>query len=373
MLDVRVKKKQGAFFLDAAFLTQEVGVTALFGHSGAGKTSIINMVAGLAKPDQGRIVVNGKCLFDSTKGIHLAPEKRRIGYVFQDGRLFPHLSVRSNLSYGMRLTPSAERYLQFDQVVSLLGIEPLLGRRPAKLSGGEKQRVAIGRALLTSPALLLMDEPLAALDEVRKAEVLPFIARLSAELSVPILYVSHALDEILNLADSMVLMEAGRVVAAGTIEELMSRSDLQRLTGHAEYGTVVSAAVASHDEEEGLTELRFAGGILKVPCFDVPLGARVRVRIQARNVAIALTRPEGISVQNMFPGVIRGITETNGSGSLLDVDLDIGCPMPARITPRACRELDLRLGMQVFALVKSVAVTSGKIDTRSTPARHIDP
>jgi len=360
VLDIRIKKRQGTFFLDAAFHTQEVGVMALFGHSGAGKTSIINMVAGLTRPDEGRIIVNDRCLFDSTKDINLAPEKRRIGYIFQDGRLFPHLSVRSNLTYGMRLMPPAERYMKFDQVVDLLGIEPLLARRPAKLSGGEKQRVAIGRALLTSPALLLMDEPLAALDEIRKAEVLPFIARLSNELSIPILYVSHVLDEILKLADSMVLLEAGQVVAAGGIEELMSRPDLQRLTGHAEYGTVISAVVARHDEPAGLTELRFAGGILKVPRFDVPLGARVRIRIQARNVAIALTPPQGISLQNIFPGIIKDI-EVNGNGSLIDVHLDIGCPMPARITLRARRELNLRPGQRVFALVKSVAVAREKI------------
>lgn len=225
MLDLRIRKNQGGFTIDAAFQSKGAGVTALFGRSGAGKTSIINMVAGLARPDIGRILLNERPLFDSEKGISLPPEKRRIGYVFQEGRLFPHLTVRANLGYGMDLIPPARRYADLDQVVALLGIEPVLSRRPAKLSGGEKQRVAIGRALLTSPSLLLMDEPLASLDAERKAEVLPFIARLSREFSIPILYVSHSLEEIMNLADTLVLMEAGRVVAAGPIETLTNRLD----------------------------------------------------------------------------------------------------------------------------------------------------
>lgn len=225
MLDLKIQKNQGGFLIDAAFQSIGAGVTALFGRSGAGKTSIINMVAGLVRPDKGRIVLNDRPLFDSEKGINLPPERRRIGYVFQEGRLFPHLTVRANLSYGMDLIPPDRRYADLDQVVALLGIEPVLSRRPAKLSGGEKQRVAIGRALLTSPSLLLMDEPLASLDAERKAEVLPFISRLSREFSIPILYVSHSLEEIKNLADTLVLMEAGRVVAAGPIETLINRLD----------------------------------------------------------------------------------------------------------------------------------------------------
>ena len=260
MLDVRLKRRQGDFFVDASFKSDDVGVTALFGRSGAGKTSFINMVAGLVRPDEGHIIVNGRCLFDSQNSIDLPPEKRRVGYVFQEGRLFPHLSVRSNLTYGMRLTPKSERFVSLDQVVHLLGIEHLIDRHPAKLSGGEKQRVAIGRALLTSPSILLMDEPLASLDAARKAEVLPFISRLSDEFSIDILYVSHSLEEILNLADSMVVFDSGRTVAMGSIEELMSRRDLQNLTGYTDCGAVISTALESHDEAAGLTHLRFPGG-----------------------------------------------------------------------------------------------------------------
>lgn len=221
MLDIKLRKKQGSFFLNAAFDSCATGITALFGQSGAGKTSVVNMIAGLARPDAGHIFVNNNLLFDSKNRINVPPEKRRIGYVFQDGRLFPHLSVKRNLTFGMNLTPKKYRYVQFDQVVELLGIGHLLSRRPAKLSGGEKQRVAIGRSLLTSPSLLLMDEPFASLDSSRKEEVLPYISRLSREFSIPIIYVSHSLDEILNLADNMVLMAEGKVAASGSIESVL--------------------------------------------------------------------------------------------------------------------------------------------------------
>ncbi len=230
-MEIELTRRQGDFLVDAAFTGPESGVTALFGPSGAGKTSLINMVAGLMRPDAGCISVNGLCLFDSKRRIDLPPEKRRIGYVFQDGRLLPHLSVRANLTYGMHLTPARRRFVTLEAVVALLGIAHLLDRRPARLSGGEKQRVAIGRALLTSPAMLLMDEPLASLDASRKSEVLPFIMRLSREYAIPILYVSHIMDEILNLADHLVIMENGHVVASGELDDLLSRPELQTHLG----------------------------------------------------------------------------------------------------------------------------------------------
>ncbi|MFO8086155.1 MAG: molybdenum ABC transporter ATP-binding protein [Desulfobacterales bacterium] len=225
MLDVSIRKKQGEFALDIRFSTSENGVTALFGNSGAGKTSVINMIAGLVRPDQGHIAANGRVMFDSEKRIDISPENRRIGYIFQDGRLFPHLSVRSNLIYGMKLISPSKRFVQFDQVVDLLGIKNLLDRRPAKLSGGEKQRVAIGRALLSNPSLLLMDEPLASLDNSRKAEVLPFISEICRKFKLPILYVSHSPDEVLDLADNLVLMDSGKAVAYGKTKELIKRPD----------------------------------------------------------------------------------------------------------------------------------------------------
>ena len=357
MLEIKVKKKLGRFTVDVAFSTGVAGVTSLFGRSGAGKTSVINMVAGLIPPDEGRITVRGRKLFDSEQSIDLPPEKRRCGYIFQDGRLFPHLTVKANLTYGMKLVPRTERYVSYDQVVELLGIRHLLTRRPAKLSGGEKQRVAIGRALLTSPSLLLMDEPLASLDSARKGEVLPFIARLTRELSIPILYVTHSLDEILNLADMVVLVESGKVVATGNVEDVMSRIDLQHFAGSFDAGVVLGTVVEGHDRTGGLTSLRFAGGSLKIPFFDVPVGERVRVRIRSRDVAIALTRPDKISVQNIFPATVEEIVET--PESLVDVRLNIGCPLLSRITPAAKADLKLGSGQQVFALVKSVAISSG--------------
>jgi len=223
MLDIRVARRQGSFQVDADFRAENTGITALFGPSGAGKTSVINMVAGLIRPDRGRIVIQDRVLFDSDRGIDLPPEKRTIGYIFQDGRLFPHLTVRGNLTYGMKLTPPNQRCIALDQVLDLLGIKHLLDRRPAKLSGGEKQRVAIGRALLTSPRLLLMDEPLSSMDDGRKEDLMPFIAKLPRAFCIPILYVTHSGDEIERLADNLVLMADGKSIATGDASEMVNR------------------------------------------------------------------------------------------------------------------------------------------------------
>jgi molybdate transport system ATP-binding protein len=223
MIEVRVVRQQGGFEVDAVFGASALGITAIFGPSGAGKTSVIDMVAGLRKPDRGRIAIRERVLFDAEKGIDVPPEKRAIGYIFQDGRLFPHLDVRGNLTFGMKRVPRHRRFIDFDRVVDLLGIAPLLPRRPAGLSGGEKQRVAIGRALLTSPRLLLMDEPLSSLDEARKEELLPFIESLPRTFRVPVLYVTHSVEEIRRLADHLVFMKHGRSVAAGDAADLIKR------------------------------------------------------------------------------------------------------------------------------------------------------
>jgi molybdate transport system ATP-binding protein len=354
-LEISVTRKQGNFSIYATFQGVESGVTALYGPSGAGKTSVVNMVAGLMRPDAGRIAINGLCLFDSARRIDLPPEKRRIGYVFQDGRLLPHLSVRSNLSYGMNRTPAFRRFVLFDQVVDLLGLGHLLHRRPARLSGGEKQRVAIGRALLTSPALLLMDEPLASLDTARKIEVLPFIMQLGREFAIPILYVSHAMDEILNLASRLVIMGQGRVLAWGDIENLMSRPDLRSRFGQEETGSVISTIVDEPEDGAGLTRLRFGHHILKVQRIQAARDSVVRVRIAARNVAICLDPPGRTSFQNIFPGRVREILDQ--SAPYVDVRLDVGCCLWARITRQSCTALDLQVDKPVFALIKSVAVS----------------
>ena len=252
------------------------GVTALFGRSGAGKSTVIHAVAGLLKPNRGRIVLKGEVLFDRASGVVQPPDRRHLGVVFQDGRLFPHRSVRGNLLYGAR-GPSAA---PLDAVVSLLDLAPLLDRRPASLSGGERQRVAIGRALMTSPRLLLMDEPLASLDTVRKAEVLPYLGRLTRELDVPVLYVTHMVDEIFELADSLLVMADGRVVADGDVEGVAASETFQAAAGPREGGVAVAATVVGDEAVGVLTRLAFAGGELVVPHLAAPVGASVRIRIQ---------------------------------------------------------------------------------------------
>jgi molybdate transport system ATP-binding protein len=364
MIEVAVEKRLGSFVLDTKFTSQASGITAIYGRSGAGKTSLVSALAGLLRPDRGRIAVAGEVLFDSRAGIDLPPERRRLGYVFQEGLLFPHYAVRGNLLYGRR---HGQSRVGFDAVVALLGLEALLERKPASLSGGEKQRVALGRALLADPRLLLMDEPLASLDAPRKGEILPFIERLRDELRIPIVYVTHAMEEIVRLADTLVLMSEGRVAAVGTVEDLTSRLDLRPLTGRFEGGAVIRAEVEDHDAAYGLTRLSFPGGGLNVGRLDLPVGAKVRVRVRARDVVLALQPPVGLSIRNALPARVVEIAEARGPA--VDLRLDVGgagqsVMLWARITRRALQELGLAPGSRVYALVKTVALD------RSSFARH---
>ncbi len=360
MTEIAIEKKLGSFTLDVKLEAPESGVTALFGRSGMGKTSVINALAGLMRPDRGRIVVGGATLFDSERGINLPPEKRRLGYVFQEARLFPHYSVRGNLLYGAKSRGAKDQIGPgFDAVVDLLGIKELLARRPADLSGGEKQRVAIGRALLASPRLLLMDEPLASLDGPRKNEIMPFIERLRDELKLPIFYVSHEMEEIIRLADLLVLLDAGKVAASGSVEELTSRLDLWPLTGRYEAGAVIRTVLRGHDTTFGLSELAFPGGRLRVTHLSLPLGTPIRVRIHARDVVLATERPTHLSIRNAFAGKVIELAPPRGP--LIDLKLDIGTAdepvmLWARITQRACQEMQLEPGKPIFALVKTVAL-----------------
>ena len=368
MIEIAIEKRLGAFSLDARFAAPDSGITALFGRSGAGKTSLVNALAGLIRPDRGRIAVAGVPLFDSERGIDVPPEKRRLGYVFQEGRLFPHYSVRGNLLYGRKRAGDTDGP-SFDTIVALLGIADLLERRPADLSGGEKQRVAIGRALLASPRLLLMDEPLASLDATRKAEILPFIERLRDELKLPVFYVSHEMDEIIRLADLLVLVDQGKIAAMGEVEDLTSRLDLWPLTGRYEAGAVIRTTLRGHDTSYGLSELAFPGGRLRVTKLDLPLGTPLRVRIRARDVVIATERPTHLSIRNAFAGTIVEIQADRGPQ--VDLKLDIGTAerpvmLLARITLRAFQELQLAPGKQIFALVKTVSFD------RHSFGRHID-
>ena len=354
MLEVDVTLMQGGFRLDARFAAQ-APIVALFGRSGAGKSTLVNAIAGLVKPQRGRIAVGGRTLFDGDAGVDLAPEDRRVGYVFQDALLFPHLTVRANLAYGERLTPPHERYVDRARVIELLDLQRLLDRRPSRLSGGERQRAAIGRALLASPRLLLMDEPLASLDAARKAEILSYIELLRDELSLPIVYVSHSLEEVTRLADHVVVIGEGRVLAEGTVSSVMARQDMAMLAGRFEAGTVIEARVARVDEKHGLTTLAFEGGELVVPNLDALPGEPVRARIRARDVSISLGRPEGISIQNALAAKVTALGAEYGA--IIDVEMAVGgATVLARVTRKAVAELGLRPGLEVHALVKAVAI-----------------
>jgi molybdate transport system ATP-binding protein len=352
-LAVDIKHRLGSFRLDARFAAGG-GLTALFGRSGAGKTSLINVIAGLIRPDQGRVVVDDVTVVDTEQGIFVPVHKRRVGYVFQDGRLFPHLTVRQNLLYGRWFAPKPERHGELDKVADLLGISHLLDRRPAKLSGGEKQRVAIGRALLASPRLLLMDEPLASLDEARKAEILPYIERLRDESGVPIVYVSHSVPEVVRLASTIVLVSAGSVAAVGPTAEITQRLDLFPLARPAEAGAIIEAIVEAHDDTFGLTTLRSRAGLWRLPRLALALGEPLRLRVRARDVMLATKAPESISALNAIAGVVADIGV--GEGPVVDVRLDCnGEALLAKLTRYSVAQLQLQPGMPVFALVKSVA------------------
>ncbi len=353
-IEVDVRRRLGGFALEAAFASDS-GITALFGRSGCGKTSILNMVAGLARPDRGRIALGERVLFDSERGIDLPPQARRVGYVFQEGLLLPHLSVQQNLLYGRFFTPQTDRWTQFDAVVGLLGLAPLLARRPHRLSGGERQRVAIGRALLASPKLLLMDEPLASLDTPRKAEILYYIEHLRDELRIPIVYVSHAIEEVVRLADRLILLSAGKVIAAGTVIELSSRAELRPYLGRFEAGSIIEARVVDQDLDNGLARLEFAGGVLYAPDVDALPGERVRVRIRARDVSLALSAPRDASFLNVLAGTVAAIEQPQGASVDVAVELD-GARILARITRKSVANLGIVPGKRVFAMVKAVAI-----------------
>jgi molybdate transport system ATP-binding protein len=372
----RFRLARGGFLLDVDFALPARGVTGLFGPSGSGKTTLLRCVAGLERAPGGRFEVAGEIWQDEERGLFLPTHRRRVGYVFQEPSLFTHLSVRRNLEYGLRRRPPAERRVRFAEAVDWLGLDRLLDRGPRSLSGGEQQRVAIARALLASPCLLLMDEPLAALDAAARQEILPYLERLHASLATPVLYVSHSATELLRLADHLVLLRAGKVRAAGPVAEVATRLDLLPWAPEAELGAVLDARVIEHDDRFDLTYLDFAGGRLSLPRLDAPPGSRQRVRVLARDVSLAIERPERTSVLNIFPARILEIGEIGEIGGAARspalasapaakvafraqplVKLDAGgAVLLAQITRKSLASLDLRPGLAVFAVVKGVAL-----------------
>lgn len=356
MIEVSVKKAWPQLTLDASFVVPARGVTALFGRSGSGKTSILQAIGGGLTPDAGRIVIDGRVFFDSAAGIVLPIHERGIGYVFQDSGLFPHLSVRGNLRYGLSRAKREAR-IGFEAVTALLGIGQLLDRRPHKLSGGERQRVAIGRALLSQPALLLMDEPLASLDPPRASELLSYIERLRDELGLPILYISHVLDEAIRLADQLVLVEGGRVARAGPLLEVISDPAFSPLIGRFEAGAVLECCVVSHDDAMAASTLAFDGGELRLPRVEVAAGGALRVRIRARDVSLALSEPRDVSITNRLSGTLVSLVARDGP--YVDAGVAVGgVVLRALITRESVARLGLAPGMPVWALIKTVAFDS---------------
>jgi molybdate transport system ATP-binding protein len=348
-LDVDIEHAREGFRLSARFASQP-GLTALFGRSGSGKTTLVDIVGGLIKPQRGHVVVDGQTLVDTERDLFVPKHRRRLGYVFQDSRLFPHLSVRQNLLYGRWfVNGGGDATSHLDPVVELLDIGRLLDRRPDSLSGGEKQRVAIGRALLAHPRLLLMDEPLASLDEARRAEILPYIERLRDQAGVPILYVSHSVAEVARLATTVVILTDGKVTAVGPVLDILPLADA------GDGGSVLDAVVARHDEAFQLTSLTSAAGELQVPRLAAPVGAPVRAYIRARDVMLSLKPPEEISALNVLAGTVAQVTPSQ-TGAQADIRLDCnGAHLTARLTAKSVQRLALAPGRPVYAVIKSVS------------------
>jgi len=354
-LSVETRVAYPGFELNFAHDFRLTGVTAVFGPSGAGKSTLLRVLAGLEPEATGRIDFDGETWLDTAVGRYVPAHRRGIGYVFQDARLFTHLDVRNNLLFAHRRADGRNDGAGFSDVIEALDLAPLLDRRTDALSGGERQRVAIGRALLTRPRLLLLDEPLAAMDAARKGEILPYIERLPEEFEIPAIYVSHSVDEVARLADGMVVMSGGRVAAAGPAVSVLERPDLQHLTGHFEAGAVIDARIIGHDADFRLTRIEFCGQTILMPMIDLPPDSIVRLRIRARDVALATQRPGALSVRNVLEGLITEIVEEPDT-AFAEVFVDAGGGLlRARITRKSVSDLGLRSGMPVFALIKGVS------------------
>jgi molybdate transport system ATP-binding protein len=395
MLRVSALKKRDGFTLEAEFEAPTPGIVALFGRSGCGKTTLVNIISGLLAADEARIQLDEVVLADTRAGISVPVERRRIGYVFQEARLFPHFSVLGNLRYGLKRSlrgggghgaqeragqasagqalaehptagaPLPRQLIAFDEVVSLLGLSALLDRRPHQLSGGERQRVSLGRALLCQPRLLLLDEPLASLDVARREEVLPYLQALRDRLSIPMVYVSHQFEEVLQLATHVVLMEAGRVVAQGTLSEVSLCPELRAIVGPDSVGSVLDGVVTRTNSARATADLQLGHSSLQVSLRDVVVGSRVRVQLLARDIILATEKPQGLSVRNTLQGVVSKTSPDEDDAVLVEVDIG-GATVLARITGEATVALGLRPGSAVWVLVKAVSTRGHTFRAPST-------
>ena len=354
MLQVAAKKRRGAFALDAQFELPTPGVVALFGRSGCGKSTLVNVIAGLLKADSGWVALDDAVLLDTALRIDVLPERRRIGYVFQDARLFPHLSVAANLRYGQRRA-QAPPFVGIDLVADLLDLGALMSRRTHQLSGGERQRVAIGRALLSQPNLLLLDEPLASLDASRREEVLPYLEILRDQLSIPMVYVSHDFDEVLRLATHLVLMESGKTIAQGNLSEMSLNPGVRAIIGADAVGAIVESTVIGRDPASGLLRVQVGHGELKVHFGHAANGAKLRVQLLARDLIVATQAPQHLSVRNTLSGAVTAVMSDDEDSDLIGIDIG-GTIIMARVTKAATRELGLAPGLPVWALVKTVSL-----------------
>lgn len=355
-VDLHYVFRRTEFSLDVELKIPMQGITGIFGESGSGKTTLLRCIAGLEQPATGQLSINGDAWQDTTQQISRAIHERQIGYVFQEPRLFRHLNVRRNLEYGQRRRRDLQDGVEFDQIVGLLGLDRLIDRTPDELSGGEAQRVAIARALLSAPRLVLMDEPLASLDRARKDEILPFLDRLHTELSIPILYVSHNIDEVCRLCDHLVVMDRGRVLAAGEIQSVLVDLDLPMLGGD-EAGSVISGTVEAYDADYDLTRLTFSGGSLLIPGRFGDVQSALRLRIRANDVSLCRSRPDDSSILNIIPITVDEIHIAQGPYALVRLRAGDDFLM-SRLTRRSCDELRLKSGDQLLAQIKSVAVRS---------------
>lgn len=351
MLELDFQRTQGKFDLDIK-CHLNAPVVGLFGASGAGKSTLLGMIAGLVKPQTGKLVLDGDYLFDSKRQIDVPMHKRRIGVVFQDSRLFPHLNIRDNLNYGF-LSLKDKRF-GFKQIVDLLEIGHLLAQKPHQISGGEKQRVALGRALLTSPRLLLLDEPLASLDMRLKHQILPFLRRIKDEIHIPMVYVSHAIDEILYLTSEIIMIEQGKLLAQGSFHEIIHQDNLQNIAQSLGLENVISAVIASHDDVYGSTNLALGEQYIVMPRISAEITTPITISIPASSIALSLSALTGVTIQNQLKGQI---VEINQVGYRLLVKINIGgSKVVAEVTSKALESLDVEVGSRVYCLIKAQAI-----------------